>query len=123
LLEGLEVVFIVLTFGANQNRVGLAAAAAALAAAAVIVAGLLLQRPLARAPENAMKFAVGVMLTSFGTFWGAEGAGATWPGGDAALLAVVPFVLLVSLGLAAAVRRLAPPIEDGPAPAKAAVAR
>jgi uncharacterized membrane protein len=122
LLEGLEVVFIVLTFGANQNRVGLAAAAAALAASAVILAGLLLHRPLARAPENAMKFAVGVMLTSFGTFWGAEGAGATWPNGDAALLAIVPFVLGVSLGLTAAAHRLGRPIEDQPRAAEAGVA-
>lgn len=119
LLEGLEVVFIVLTFGANQNRVGLAAIAAILAASAVIIAGLLLHRPLARAPENAMKFAVGVMLTSFGTFWGAEGAGAAWPGGDAALLAIVPFVLLISLVLAAGARRLAPPIDGGPGPVEA----
>ena len=54
-----------------------------------------------------MKFAVGVMLTSFGIFWGAEGAGATWPGGDAALLVTVPSVLVVSLGLVAGVRHLA----------------
>ena len=118
LLEGLEVVFIVLTFGANQHRVGLAAMAAILAAMAVIAAGLLLHRPLARAPENAMKFAVGVMLTSFGTFWGAEGAGASWPGGDAALLVIVSFVLVVSLGFVAAARRLARTIEDRPGAAE-----
>ena len=121
LLEGLEVVFIVLTFGANQHRVGLAAAAAILAALAVIVAGLLLHRPLARAPENAMKFAVGVMLTSFGTFWGAEGAGATWPAGDAALLVVVLCVLLVSLGLTVAARHLGPTIQERPGRAEAPV--
>jgi uncharacterized membrane protein len=60
-----------------------------------------------------MKFAVGVMLTSFGIFWGAEGAGATWPGGDAALLATVPLVLTVSLGLVVAARHLGLRIEDG----------
>jgi uncharacterized membrane protein len=64
--------------------------------------------PLARVPENTLKFAVGVMLTSFGTFWGAEGAGADWPGGDAALLAIIPAVLLFSLGLVAALRRRSP---------------
>jgi uncharacterized membrane protein len=96
LLEGLEVVFIVLTFGANQHDVGLAAVAAAVAVALVALTGLAVHRPLARVPENAMKFAVGVMLTSFGTFWGAEGAGAHWPGGDAALLAIVPSTLLLS---------------------------
>jgi uncharacterized membrane protein len=96
-LEGLEVVFIVLTFGANQHRVALAAAAAAVAVATVTIAGVAVHSPLARVPENAMKFGVGVMLTSFGLFWGAEGAGAHWPGGDAALLVIVPTVLAFSL--------------------------
>ena len=112
LLEGLEVVFIVLTFGANQHRVGLAALAAILAAFAVITTGALVHRPLARVPENAMKFSVGVMLTSFGVFWGAEGAGVSWPGGDAALLATVPWVLAVSLALVFAVRHLGPRIRQ-----------
>jgi uncharacterized membrane protein len=96
-LEGLEVVFIVLTFGANQHRVGLAAVAAAAAVLLVALAGVLAHAPLARVPENALKFSVGVMLTSFGIFWGAEGAGAHWPGGDAALLAIVPAVLVMAL--------------------------
>ena len=109
LLEGLEVVFIVLTFGANQHRVGLAAGAALLAAAAVIATGLAVHRPLSRVPENALKFVVGVMLTSFGIFWGAEGAGATWPGGDAALLAVIPSVLAISIVLMTSIRHLVPP--------------
>ena len=105
LLEGLEVVFIVLTFGANQHNVGLAAAAAAVAVLAVVGAGFAVHAPLARVPENTLKFAVGVMLTSFGTFWGAEGAGAHWPGGDAALLVLIPVVLVASLGLVAVFRR------------------
>jgi uncharacterized membrane protein len=94
LLEGLEVAFIVLTFGANQHDVPLAALAASLAIVAVIAAGLIARAPLARVPENSMKFAVGVLLTTFGVFWGAEGAGASWPGGDAALpvLALLVFV-------------------------------
>lgn len=99
LLEGLEVVFIALTFGANQHRLGLAAAAASAAVLLVAAVGVVVRRPLARVPENAMKFGVGVMLTSFGIFWGAEGAGAEWPGGDAALLAVIAAVLAVSLVL------------------------
>jgi uncharacterized membrane protein len=99
LLEGLEVAFIVLTFGANQHRVGLAAAAAAAAVLLVAVVGFVARAPLARVPENTLKFAVGVLLTSFGMFWGAEGAGAHWPGGDAALLAIVPGVLLAALAL------------------------
>jgi uncharacterized membrane protein len=104
-LEGLEVAFIVLTFGANQHRVGLAAAAAGVAVALVVLAGVLARAPLTRVPENAMKFSVGAMLTSFGTFWGAEGAGASWPGGDAALLVIVPAVLAVSLTMVAWLRR------------------
>jgi uncharacterized membrane protein len=119
LLEGLEVAFIVLTFGANQHRVGLAAASAAVAVALVAGAGVAIHAPLSRVPENAMKFSVGVMLTAFGTFWGAEGAGAHWPGGDAALLVIVPGVLLVSLAMAAwlrrAPRRSAPATVEGTA--------
>ncbi len=105
LLEGLEVVFIVLTFGANQHRIGLAAAAAGVAVLLVTVVGVAIHAPLQRVPENTLKFVVGVMLTSFGTFWGAEGAGAHWPGGDAALLALVPATLLFSLCLVSVVRR------------------
>ena len=99
LLEGLEVAVIVLTFGANQHRIGLAAAAAGVAVALIVLAGFAAPAPLARVPENAMKFSVGVMLTSFGTFWGAEGAGASWPGGDAALLAIVPAIALSALAM------------------------
>jgi uncharacterized membrane protein len=109
LLEGLEVAFIVLTFGANQHDIGLAAIAAGVAVAVVTAAGVAVRGPLARVPENAMKFAVGVMLTSFGIFWGAEGAGASWPGADASLLVIVPGVLLASLGLVQWLRRSALP--------------
>ncbi len=105
LLEGLEVVFIVLTFGANQHNVPLAAAAAAVAVVGVGLAGVAAHAPLARVPENTLKFGVGVMLTSFGIFWGAEGAGAHWPGGDAALLAIVPATLVCALGMVRALRR------------------
>ncbi len=107
LLEGLEVAFIVLTFGANQHDVGLAGAAAGLAVLVVVLAGVAARAPLARVPENTMKFAVGVMLSSFGMFWGAEGAGASWPGGDAALLGIIPCVLLVAMAMVRAVRRFA----------------
>ena len=104
LLEGLEVAFIVLTFGANQHRIGLAAAAAAVAVLLVAAAGVALRSPLAKVPENAMKFAVGVMLSSFGMFWGAEGAGAHWPAGDGALPAIIALMLLAALGMASAIR-------------------
>jgi uncharacterized membrane protein len=105
LLEGLEVVFIVLTFGANAHDVPLAALAAAVAVGAVVLAGVAVRAPLARAPENAMKFVVGVMLTSFGVFWGAEGAGARWPGGDASLPVVVLAVAVFALALVRATHR------------------
>jgi uncharacterized membrane protein len=96
LLEGLEVIFIVITFGANQRNVGAAVIGAAAAVVVVAVTGVLVRAPLAKVPENAMKFAVGIMLTSFGMFWGAEGAGVSWPGQDAALLVLVPVVALVA---------------------------
>jgi uncharacterized membrane protein len=105
LLEGLEVAFIVLTLGANQHDVGLAAAAAAVAVLLVLAVGAAVRAPLARVPENALKFAVGVMLSSFGLFWSAEGAGAHWPGGDVALLVIIPAVALIALGMAWALRR------------------
>ena len=106
LLEGLEVVVIVLTFGANQHRIGLAAVAAGCAVLIVVLVGIAVRAPLARVPENTMKFTVGVMLTAFGTFWGAEGAGASWPGGDAALLALIPGIALVSLAMVQWLRRV-----------------
>jgi len=83
----------VVTFGASQQRIGLAALAAGAAVLVVVTLGFAVRAPLSRVPENTMKFAVGVMLSSFGMFWGAEGAGAHWPGGDLALLAIVPAVL------------------------------
>jgi uncharacterized membrane protein len=107
-LEGLEVVFIVLTFGANQHNIGLAAIAATVAVGVIVLTGIAVHQPLARVPENTMKFGVGVMLTSFGIFWGAEGAGAHWPGGDAALLVIVPATLAVGIALAAVLRRRGP---------------
>jgi uncharacterized membrane protein len=105
LLEGLEVVFIAITFGDNQGNLGLAALGAIAAVLAVAAVGVAARAPLARVPENTMKFAVGVMLTSFGTFWGAEGAGVSWPGHDAALLVVIPVIALACLGYTAVLRR------------------
>jgi uncharacterized membrane protein len=104
LLEGLEVAFIVLTFGANQHDIGLAAVAAGCAVLVIAGIGVAVRAPLARVPENTLKFIVGIMLTSFGTLWGAEGAGAHWPGSDAALLVIIPAVAVLALGLIAAMR-------------------
>lgn len=104
LLEGLEAAFIVITFGstaqtagiAGVRGVGLAAVAAALALVIVILAGILIHRPLSTVPENTMKFAVGLMLTSFGTFWAGEGVGVAWPLSDGAILGLLIFYGLAS---------------------------
>ena len=108
LLEGLEVIFIVITFGDSQGDLGAATLAAVAAVLVVTVIGIAVRAPLARVPENTMKFAVGIMLTAFGTFWGAEGAGVRWPGNDIALLVLVPVIGLVSLGYALALRQSTP---------------
>ena len=104
-LEGLEVAFIVVTFGGTQRNVGLAALGAVAALVVVLIVGTIVHAPLTRVPENTLKFGVGVMLTAFGIFWSAEGAGIKWPGSDAALLAVVAFVVVSAFGLVAYVRR------------------
>jgi uncharacterized membrane protein len=104
-LEGLEVAFIVLTFGSTQGNIGLAAAAAGVALVIVAAVGVLVHAPLARVPENTLKFAVGLMLTTFGTFWGAEGAGVHWPGGDGAIPVILVFLTAVSFGLVRLLRR------------------
>lgn len=103
-LEGLEVVFIVLTFGAIHGDIPLAALGAALAVLVVVIVGIAVRAPLSKVPENTLKFTVGVMLTSFGIFWGAEGAGVTWPGNDAALLAIVIATAAAALAAAAAMK-------------------
>jgi uncharacterized membrane protein len=105
LLEGLEVVFIVIAFGSAQGQLGLAALGAAAAVVVVVVAGVIAHGPLARVPENTIKFAVGLLLTSFGCFWAAEGAGVDWPGDDASLLGVIAFFAAVAYVLVRALRR------------------
>ncbi|MEY9964832.1 putative membrane protein [Streptacidiphilus sp. MAP12-16] len=104
-LEGLEVAFIVVTFGNNQHDIPTAVLGAAAAVVLVTAAGIAVRAPLARVPENTMKFAVGTMLTAFGIFWSAEGAGVTWPGTDAALLVLIPSVALLAIGYTALLRR------------------
>jgi uncharacterized membrane protein len=97
-LEGLEVAFIVLTFGANAGRFGPSAAGAAAAFILVAGVGVVVHRPLSRVPENAIKLSVGLALTSFGTFWGGEGVGVDWSLGDWMLpLLVATYGLIVWL--------------------------
>jgi uncharacterized membrane protein len=104
-LEGLEVAFIVVVFGSAQHNISLAALGAVAAAVVVLTVGLVVHRPLSRVPENTMKFGVGVMLTTFGTFWATEGAGVQWPGNDASLVGLLAYVLATSVVLASVLRR------------------
>ena len=105
LLEGLEVAFIVVGFGSTQGRLGLAAGAAAAAVVLVVAVGIVVRGPLERVPENAVKFVVGLLLTSFGIFWGGEGAGVDWPGSDVAILGLVGLLGLTSFALVRGLRR------------------
>ena len=90
LMEGIEVAFIVIAVGAGRGLLGLASAGALAACVVVAAIGAAIHRPLARVPENALKFAVGVMLSSFGLFWTGESLGVGSPGDDAAILAFSP---------------------------------
>jgi uncharacterized membrane protein len=105
LLEGVEVVFIVLAVGANGRALWPAACGAVAALVAVIVLGACLHRPLRAIPENTLKFAVGIMLAAFGTFWVGEGLRIAWPGGDVSILALIAGYFLCARGLIAYRRR------------------
>ena len=115
-LEGAEVVFIVITFGLNAHNVPAASGAAAAAVAAVVALGVVAHRPLARVPENTLKYVVGLMLASFGTFWAVEGLGVfqsgggslSWPGDNWSLLGVLAAWVVVSRILI----RVAPAIQS-----------
>ena len=105
LLEGLEVAFIVISFGSTHGRLGLTAAAAGAALLVVAGVGALVHAPLARVPENTIKFAVGLLLTSFGSFWAVEGAGVSWPGGELALVGLLAFLAALTVALTRFLRR------------------
>ena len=107
-LEGTEVVLIVVSLGAAQHRLGLAALAAAAAAVLVAIVGLVVARQLSEVPENTIKTVVGVMLTSFGVFWIGEGAGVHWPGGDLAIPVLVGFFVVAFFGFTAFMRTQLP---------------
>ena len=109
-LEGLEVVFIVIAVGATANQLIPASIGAAAAGVVVIASGVLLHRPLARVPENSLKFVVGILLSAFGTYWAAEGLHFEWPGNDLALLWIIGsfgVAALLGLGLAKSAKRIA----------------
>ncbi len=107
LLEGLEVVFIVIAVGAGGRFLVAASIGALVACALVMAAGFALHRPLARLPENTLKFAVGVMLSAFGVFWTGEGLGVPWPGEDLAILGFSALFLITAVAAAALARRRA----------------
>src|SRR5438876_1410235 len=113
LLEGLEVAFIVITFGSssatntcnNVCGIGSAAIGATVAGILIILAGIIIRAPLTRVPENTLKFIVGIMLTTFGTFWAGEGFGVAWPFSDLFLLLLAALYLVVSVLLITAIKQ------------------
>jgi uncharacterized membrane protein len=107
-LEGMEVVLIVITLGASSGHLALAAVAAAAAAVVVSIIGYFVARQLSEVPENSMKLAVGIMLTSFGVFWVGEGAGLHWPGSDLMILVLVGVFAMTAAVLSFAMRRIGP---------------
>src|ERR1700704_5769091 len=111
LLEGLEVVFIVIALGAGRGMLIPASAGAVAACLAVAAVGVIVHRLLARVPENTLKFAVGVMLSAFGVFWTGEGLGVSWPGADLAILGFLALFLAVAALAVVALRR---PAEASP---------
>jgi len=115
-LEGAEVVLIVISLGAAQHRLGLAALAAAAALVIVAGVGLIVSRQLSEVPENTIKTAVGIMLTSFGIFWVGEGAGVNWPGSDLAIPVLVGFFIVVTVAYTAFMKtKLPAPVPEGSA--------
>jgi Ca2+/H+ antiporter, TMEM165/GDT1 family len=106
LLEGLEVAFIVITFGTSAGRLDAAALGAVLAVVLVVAVGIFVHRPLSRVPENGLKFSVGLMLITFGTFWAGEGIGINWPASDATLILLLIAYLVVGLGAIWIARRI-----------------
>ena len=118
LLEGLEVVFIVLTFGLTAQNVPLAIAGAAIAGAIVLAVGAVVHQPLSRVPENTIKYGVGILLSTFGTFWAVEGLGVfapggeslEWPAGELALVGVLVAWIVVSRALVLVLRRREPAV-------------
>ena len=104
-LEGLEVAFIVLTFGTNSGRFALSAIGALSAFVVVIAIGLAIHRPLSKVPENSIKFTVGIMLSAFGTFWGGEGVGVDWQLGDATILVAIAAYAALAFFLVGAMKR------------------
>jgi len=105
LLEGVEVVFIVIATGAAQGMLGYAAIGAFAACLLVLVIGLFVHKPLSTVPENSLKFVVGLLLSAFGIFWVGEGIGAEWPGADLSLLPIFALLAVFSFAAVKMLRR------------------
>ena len=103
-IEGIEVAFLVVTFGALQNKIPVAALSATVAVMIVVAAGFILHRPLSKVPENTLKFVVGLILTTFGIFWTTEGLGIEWAMQDLVLLPIITGLSVVSLLLVLALK-------------------
>jgi len=106
MVEGIEVIFIVVAIGAGGPLIVPASIGAGVALVLVAALGVVVHRPLASIPENTLKFVVGVLTAAFGTFWAAEGSGLSWPGGDGSVLALCAVYLAVALALIPVCRRL-----------------
>jgi uncharacterized membrane protein len=96
-LEGLEVAFIVVSFGASANQLGVAALGGVGALVVIGAIGAALQRLVTQIPRSLLQLVVGILLTTFGTFWALEGLGVTWPAGDGAILGLLALYLLTAL--------------------------
>ncbi len=104
-LEGMEVIMIVLTLGLSSGYLGVATVAAAAAVVVIGAIGVVVARQLSEVPENGMKLGVGLMLVTFGTFWGGEGAGVRWPGSDLALLGLLAIYAAITWAAVATLTR------------------
>jgi Ca2+/H+ antiporter, TMEM165/GDT1 family len=119
LLEGTEVVLIVISLGSSQHQLGLAAIAAAAAVVLVGGVGAIVTRQLSEVPENVLKTGVGIMLSSFGVFWIGEGAGIHWPGSDLFILALIGLFVVVTAAAASRMKQLVPTTEAASVKAEA----
>jgi len=116
LLEGTEVVLIVLSLGVSGHHLGLAVIAASAAVVLVTIVGFMVTRQLSEVPENTMKIVVGVMLSSFGVFWVGEGAGIHWPGSDLAILVLIAFFWAMTMASIASMKRFPIPAPSAAQP-------